>query len=1394
MTIVMILLLGHFPCHTHALASCSSQIFNSTSGVTAGYVNITGGYPAAVDCIYQFDYLQGGLQLIFDSFDTKPPFDHLIVYRGLVGDWSEVLADMSGNSPVGARIGEPIFFNASQISIRFRALPPDNERDGVAFSWERRLGLDATDFAVPPEPAIPTCAYNESSPGVWPSLDIDADISIEMRVTVNSFSTQTIFAFLGDNTRFIVGMFDDSNPQYGPDPDADYAVTFSAGYSPGYIRYESDAPVGTFTQGVERHIAGVFDATTSTWTIYVDGAPTSSSWYRSAFFTYYTYGAKTATRGLYLGRFDGSVRDVRVWNRTLSDGEVSSRASATLSGCEQGLVALLRPNGIGDFANLAGIGCGGASDITCSIPPNGVATNWTTLPLPVACGDGFRESSEQCDDGNTNVGDGCDASCNIVAPWSCSGDAPTICLEPGYACLTPGAPCTTCAHPNGMDCAGTCDGNAILDACNVCSGGTTNRLPNADRDDCGVCFGGNADRDDCGVCFGANTHKDGCGVCFGSNATCAGCDGVPNSGLVRDVCGVCDGDGSSCLGCDGVPIPSGGAHFDACGVCGGNATVCYVGCDGVYGSSIHYDCHSVCGGNATIDSCGMCAGGNVSTPLPYNYHLDSCGVCFGQDLTCTTCASGVLDACGVCDGDNSTCVGCDGIRVSDGGALFDLCGVCGGDGSSCIMGCDGVLGSSAIYDCTGTCSGTAAIDECNSCAGGTSLIPTANFFRDSCGVCFRGNADRDSCGVCFGDDADLDSCGVCRGHNAAMDDCGVCFGSNLAKDDCGTCYGNNTVCAGCDGIPNSGKTLKSCGMCSAADVECPPNTKTTEGGLSIVTVAAMSGALLVLCLVLIAAIVLLYRSRRSASVSAYHAALADKAPQGEIFIVTTDIQDSTALWEANPEQMILVLDKHNEIMRAAIAATGGYEFKTEGDAFFVAYEDVEAMISFTCGVQRALMDVSWPNWLLSLMAEGRPACWNGIRVRMGVHYGRVSSAFDVRAGRSQYFGGMANLATLVTDAAWGGQIALSRQVVDRIASARSSSPSPSTSRSAVALAPLAVLVFSGLAQPCEIWEMLPADLASRSLCFTDDRMRRIARSAILLTGDVFASVWPDEDAIPSDIVAAPALANRMTTKQALSSLGKSTTNTFPMASSLATSSPPNTAADPPSGVALVEALVRHSIEGTSPSERLANSRGRSPSGTRLSRPRSISLHSTEYHVAGVISPRGHACLQDRNGSQTARAHTSSYEIERCAVRRTKTHRNMARTSPREPRALRTRSARNMVSSASHGQVGTHLAVARARNSRIIDGDGNSSEASGASDASNASKVSHAVTRKRRVRVRSSSRARALSLSPALKPLPRDDTTPTPPGSVTLSRINRIAHRRRRSTNSVPTTAETKMTT
>ena len=39
------------------------------------------------------------------------------------------------------------------------------------------------------------------------------------------------------------------------------------------------------------------------------------------------------------------------------------------------------------------------------------------------------------------------------------------------------------------------------------------------------------------------------GVCNGDDTSCAGCDGVPGSGLEFDDCGVCGGDNSSCTGC-----------------------------------------------------------------------------------------------------------------------------------------------------------------------------------------------------------------------------------------------------------------------------------------------------------------------------------------------------------------------------------------------------------------------------------------------------------------------------------------------------------------------------------------------------------------------------------------------------------------------------------------------------------------------------------------------------------------------------------------------------------------------------------------------------------------------------------------------------------------------------
>ncbi|KNC52568.1 uncharacterized protein AMSG_08135 [Thecamonas trahens ATCC 50062] len=1076
--------------------ACTNELHTSANGQVSGTVTHTGGYDNNQVCTYTFDYLHGGVELTWTAFDLESGFDYIRIWGG------DTTADPASPSAVllvtmtdGAEsyVGQTMFFDYPQLVVEFDS-DDATTGDGFAFTWVRSLSTGASPVTPPPPLATPHCVY---APTGTPSLEISGDKSVEMWVHELDLSYWwSYFDFRTATDQIRVRLVPDAAPDgQSSGALADRALSFSTDIS-GRIVYEGDPPDGTILTGVDIHLAGTYDDSADMWKIYIDGVQVSAYIAESSPLFGIEASSADAPAGLrFFTSPTGRTWDVRVWDYELSATEIALRRFSTLTGCESGLVGLFRLDGVSDPSNQAQLGCGGSPGAgICKQGYRTPAVTHTTVVHPVTCADGYVEGAEACDDGNTDAGDGCSPTCTLEPGWSCSGLAPS--LEPGYACLTPGAPCTTCAHPNGMDCAGTCDGNAILDTCNVCSGGVTSRPPNADRDDCGVCFGENAAKDDCGVCFGANVHKDDCSVCFGTNTTCAGCDGIPNSGLVRDVCGVCDGDGSTCLGCDGIPIPSGGAHFDACGDCGGNATVCYVGCDGVYGSGIHYDCHGVCGGNATVDNCGMCAGGNVSTPLPYNYHLDSCGVCFGQDLTCTTCASGILDACGVCDGDNSTCVGCDGIRVSDGGALFDLCGVCGGDGTSCIMGCDGVLGSSAIYDCVGVCAGSAALDDCNSCTGGTSLIPTANFSRTTVG-----------CASAAMSIATLAASALAA---TPIDDCGVCFGSNLAKDDCAVCYGNNSACVGCDGIPNSGLVLDPCGECVSPEAQCLGGRAASQASRLTPTLGmAMGGSFMVLCLVLLAALILTYRRRKRASVIAYQATLARKAPQGAVFIMSTDIQDSTMLWETCPEEMIYVLDTHNAIMRGAIENNAGYEFKTEGDAFFAAFATVADALRCCTAAQERLYAATWPDWLLNALPDSDAKLWNGPRVRIGIHYGNVSSTFDARAGRTQYFGGMVNLATLVSDLGFGGQITVSRPVIDALASACAADQATALGSSlSIQVTPLAHVTFDAVAGTVEVWEVLPMALGGRAQEFGMERIERIATTARPVPPEVLEGVLP----------------------------------------------------------------------------------------------------------------------------------------------------------------------------------------------------------------------------------------------------------------------------------------------
>lgn len=68
------------------------------------------------------------------------------------------------------------------------------------------------------------------------------------------------------------------------------------------------------------------------------------------------------------------------------------------------------------------------------------------------------------------------------------------------------------------------------------------------------------------------------------------------------------------------------------------------------------------------------------------------------------------------------------------------------------------------------------------------------------------------------------------------------------------------------------------------------------------------------------------------------------APLGRITIAFTDVENSTALWERLPRVMAISLKLHNNLIRGAIERYHGYEVKTEGDAFMVAFSESKGNI------------------------------------------------------------------------------------------------------------------------------------------------------------------------------------------------------------------------------------------------------------------------------------------------------------------------------------------------------------------------------------------------------------------------------------------------------------------
>jgi adenylate cyclase len=129
---------------------------------------------------------------------------------------------------------------------------------------------------------------------------------------------------------------------------------------------------------------------------------------------------------------------------------------------------------------------------------------------------------------------------------------------------------------------------------------------------------------------------------------------------------------------------------------------------------------------------------------------------------------------------------------------------------------------------------------------------------------------------------------------------------------------------------------------------------------------------------------------------------------------------------------------HNEVMRRQLRRIGGYEVKTEGDAFMVSFPTATSALLWCFAVQLSLLEVSWPSEILNSMTgqtvfdKDNNSIFKGLSVRMGIHYGECVSETDPVTRRMDYFGPMVNKASRISAVADGGQIAVSSDFISEI--------------------------------------------------------------------------------------------------------------------------------------------------------------------------------------------------------------------------------------------------------------------------------------------------------------------------------------------------------------------------
>jgi len=173
-------------------------------------------------------------------------------------------------------------------------------------------------------------------------------------------------------------------------------------------------------------------------------------------------------------------------------------------------------------------------------------------------------------------------------------------------------------------------------------------------------------------------------------------------------------------------------------------------------------------------------------------------------------------------------------------------------------------------------------------------------------------------------------------------------------------------------------------------------------------------------------------------------------PTGTVTFLFTDIEGSTALLQRLGPRYADVLERHQHLIRDALASHGGIEVNTEGDAFFAVFPSAIDAVAAATTIQRRLAAEAWP-------ADGE------VRVRMGLHTG------EGRVAGGDYAAIDVNRAARIAARANGGQVLLSAATTALVAH---------TLATDVALRDLGRLPLKDFAEPEQVHQLVIDGLRS----------------------------------------------------------------------------------------------------------------------------------------------------------------------------------------------------------------------------------------------------------------------------------------------------------------------------